>query len=79
MRFTKEQKEFRARLVDRLQSTNSLEILEKVRQILDWGESDGDFWDDLSDIEKAKVMKGKQELKDGHAIPAKQVLDDLNQ
>lgn len=79
MDFTKEQEEFRARLIERLQSVENVDLLEEVQQILDTNDSGGDFWQELSEDQKSIAMKGLDELKDGKGISAGKVIEDLKQ
>ncbi len=61
--------------------TENLAVLEKVKNIFDLllknGET-GDWWDELTEKEKALIQRGLQQLDNGERIPNSQVRLEIN-
>ena len=74
MKLTTKDEKLRSELIQKLQSVESPDLLQEVREILYRNEPKKDFWDDLSEKQQAMVKKGMAELKEGKGIPAEEVL-----
>jgi predicted transcriptional regulator len=77
MNLTAQEENLRSELILRLQMTNRADILQALRELMDRLEPRKDFWDELSEIQRAMVHRGMAELEAGQGIPADEVLRGL--
>ncbi len=62
--------------------TEDINILQKIKAIFNSlikDESSADWWDIISDHEKASIKKGLQQLKNGERIPHAEVRKEINE
>jgi hypothetical protein len=74
MKLTAQQQKQKSELIERIQMIDSPDLLYEVKEILDRHTSEVDFWETLSEKQKALVRKGMAEFKEGKGIPAREVL-----
>lgn len=64
------------KLVQRIINTDKPSLLKKINKILDQ-EGETDWWDEISDEERASIQEGLDELDRGEGIPHEKVMEEL--
>ncbi|OFY69004.1 MAG: hypothetical protein A2Y71_01180 [Bacteroidetes bacterium RBG_13_42_15] len=63
-------------LVQRILNTNKPSLLEKINKIFEQ-EGETDWWDELSDEERASIQEGLDQLDRGEGIPHEKVMEEM--
>jgi thiamine pyrophosphate-dependent acetolactate synthase large subunit-like protein len=63
-------------LVQRILNTDKPSLLEKISKIFEQ-ESETDWWDELSDEERASIQEGLDQLDRGEGIPHEKVMKEI--
>jgi len=63
-------------LVQRILNTNKPSLLEKINKIFEQ-EGETDWWDELSDEERASIQEGLDQLDRGEGIPHEKVMEEI--
>jgi hypothetical protein len=63
-------------LVQRILNTNKPSLLEKITKIFEQ-EGETDWWDELSDEERASIQEGLDQLDRGEGIPHEKVMKEM--
>jgi predicted transcriptional regulator len=62
--------------------TDDINILQKIRSIFNSfikGEEEKDWWDIISDQEKASIKKGLEQLEKGERLPHNEIRKEINE
>ncbi len=63
-------------LVQRILNTDKPSLLEKINKIFEQ-EGETDWWDELSDEERASIQEGLDQLDRGEGIPHEKVMEEI--
>jgi hypothetical protein len=63
-------------LIQRILNTNKPSLLEKIAKIFEL-EGEADWWDELSDEERASIQEGLDQLNRGEGIPHEKVMKEM--
>ena len=64
------------KLVQRILNTNKPSLLKKIDKIFEQ-ESETDWWNEISDEERASIQEGLDELDRGEGIPHEKVMEEM--
>lgn len=65
--------ELKNRIHSLVDTINDSEMLQAILTLLNRSDSTGDWWDDLSDEQKASVERGLEQANRGEFVPASEV------